>query len=375
MECDLFTRQPSVGATTRSHTAPLPSIRRPLGRIRPALPGSLEDSERCGVCCKEDFWLIHDGFEAMDRRGTGAIRRSDYLWALRAHGTSLEFHKTARRAGLNAYFRGSSEELPLEAFVRRVFLSIGVEDVKLIVRWAALRKARGVLTKPDFKATDEELLEVFGHLDESGSSELSLSELVRSDILERDEVYRLIPSGQRSSSLNFDEFCRVFRSLIAKKYVDPDRTAPADEALARERLRETAVDLRKRFQRCARRSLPRRSTRVVHQPVGPMPLGLPSPVRRRALRRGTTALPAAAAAAAARTRDESKERQAPLFPCTLQVSASPRVQQCPGIAAFEPCGRKGQLSISCVSEDSVCRSETTLAWRTHAACVSTICAF
>lgn len=278
------------------------------------MPRSPEDFERCGVCSKEDFWLIQDGYIAMDRRGTGAVRRADYLWALREHGTSLDFHKTVRRAGLNAYFRGSSEELLLEAFVRRVFPSIGAEDLKLIVRWAALRKARGVLTKPDFRATDEELLEVFGYLDADASSTLSLSELVRADILDRDEVYGAFPCAERSAFLTFDEFCRIFRKLIVQKYINPDRPAPTDEAQARERLCEAAADLRKRFHLCARRTLSRKSVRMVHQPAGPVPSGPSSLNRRRALRRGTSCLPAAASAAAARTRDESKERQAALLP-------------------------------------------------------------
>lgn len=369
-----FLRQPSLGVAARSQTAHPPSARRPIGRSRPALTGSLEDSERCGVCSKEDFWLINDAFDAMDRRGAGAIRRADYVWALSAHGTSLDFHKTVRKAGLHAYFRGSSEELTFEAFVKRVFPSIAADDVKLIVRWATLRKARGVLTKPEFEATSEELMEVFGYLDEDSSGTLSLSELVRADILERKEIYGAFPSAHQSVPLTFDEFCLMFRNLIVQKYVNPDRPAPTEEALARERLCEAATNLKKRFRCCTRQTQSRRSSRAVHPSAGPAPLGPISQARRRALRSGTISLPdAASAAAAVRTRDESNDRHA--TPSPREADILPKLQHHQGIAGPGLCGRKVQHSTICLSQDALCGPERAPTWRTLAVCAATVCAF
>lgn len=371
-------RQQSREDAARSRTAPPMRCasrrgRRPLGRIRPLLAGSPEPVERCSLCTKEDYWVIHDAFESMDRRGIGAIRRMDYVWALGAHGTCLEFRKTLRRAGLNAYFHGSSEELPLEAFIRRIFPNIVAEDLKLFGRWAHFRKARCILTTPDFKATDEEFLEVFSHLDEDDTAAIPVNELVRANILERDDIHEALPPSRAQGPLTPDEFCKFFRDVIVRKYTcdsRPDRPDMSDEDIAQDSLREAAASFQQYFHRCARVAVSekfghvvKRSKQPAQPPAGTAPTG--SPVARRALRMSTE--PVAALS--------NDSHLLPRAPASRESGALPQLgsarQGYPTSSAGAR-NRRHHRSNSTRSTQAVsCGAERAPAWRAQAV----VCAF
>lgn len=178
-----------------------------------------DDTERCGVCQKDDFWTLFDTFQAMDKRRAGAIRRTDFRDALLELGCSVEFQRLANRAKLANYFKETAQDLAFEELVRRVFPTASASDMTRMLRWADLRKARNMLTRGDVAANLHDVFNLL--LDES--SIVSPAELLRAQILPRAQVLALLPAHAVTMPLSFKQFCTLIRHWHADAEVDKEQ--------------------------------------------------------------------------------------------------------------------------------------------------------
>eukprot|EP00928_Gymnodinium_smaydae_P029008 TRINITY_DN21971_c0_g1_i1.p1 TRINITY_DN21971_c0_g1~~TRINITY_DN21971_c0_g1_i1.p1 ORF type:complete len:461 (-),score=90.60 TRINITY_DN21971_c0_g1_i1:129-1511(-) len=201
----------AAGATPSAPSAPC-APRRPF-RL------ATLDVERCGCCTKEDFWILYDAFETMDRRHLGSISRADFHWALRVHGAMADFTKACHRSRLPAYFHDTSQALSFEAFVGRAYPSATDGDMARMRNWTDLRVARGLLRSSSFRATEGELRQVFALLDEDSSGALSVKELVRAQIFSKEDIDALLPPSWMGAQLEFQEFA----ALAVEKFADLGR--------------------------------------------------------------------------------------------------------------------------------------------------------
>jgi len=199
------------------------------------------ENERCSCCTKEEFWTLFDVFACMDRRQQGeglyckyrmqtsvpcwrqqgAIRRGDFVWALGAHGSSVEFQKVVRRSRLFAYFKSTAQDISFGEFVNRIFPNPNAMekemDAQKMLRWVSLRKARNLLTSREFKGSCEELTQVFNLLQVDCSSTISANELLRADILSHAEVLAILPlSGE--VQMSFDDFQDIVTPVLLSKF-------------------------------------------------------------------------------------------------------------------------------------------------------------
>lgn len=167
-----------------------------------------DDSERCSCCTKDDFWSFFDIFQAMDRRGTGAVQRADFGWALAELGAKLEFQRTAHKARISAYFTETARDLSSEEFIRRCFPSASPGDLSRMQRWAELRKARNRLASGNFEVSETSLREVYSLL-EDDEHNVSAADLMRARIVTREEVLMSMPGQRVASPLSFESFCEL----------------------------------------------------------------------------------------------------------------------------------------------------------------------
>lgn len=185
-----------------------------------------DENERCSCCSKETCWAAYDVFYAMDIRGVDAVQRVDWVWALGALGTGVEFSRTMRKANLSAYFHATAKDLYLEEFIQRMFPCLTPADSLSMWRWVNFRKAWHILRYPDFRASAEDLQKIFGHLTVVGEAQVPVSALVRSHILTDTELRGvLFENRQDCSSVNFEEFLALFQTVFTEKYAKPDLDA------------------------------------------------------------------------------------------------------------------------------------------------------
>lgn len=212
----------SSNSFASASTAQTPRLRvTPVATLRSQI-SFREDADRCACCLKDDFWLLTDAFDAMDRRGVGAICRADFAWALTAAActSGVELFRAARKAGLTAHFRKTTEELSLDAFIRRAFPTAADHEVEKMHHWVQLRRAKRLLTASDFEATETCMAKVFALLDEGACGSVAASELVGARLLSRSEVFQLgLPAR-----VEFMEFCVA----LLPKYCTSDEAAAED---------------------------------------------------------------------------------------------------------------------------------------------------
>jgi hypothetical protein len=80
-----------------------------------------------------------------------------------------------------------------------------------------MRKAQRILTSDDFRAQEEQLQEVFALLEEErGCGSVHLVDLIRAQILSKEEILDLVPESQ-GPEINFEEFCRLMRPSLELK--------------------------------------------------------------------------------------------------------------------------------------------------------------
>mmetsp|Transcript_32944 Transcript_32944/g.60556 ORF Transcript_32944/g.60556 Transcript_32944/m.60556 type:complete len:413 (+) Transcript_32944:139-1377(+) len=195
--------------------------------------------ERCSCCTKQEFWTWYDVFAAMDRRGVGAVQRTDFVWALSGLGASIDFQKTCRRAALPSYFHDTAKDLSMEEFMRHLLPSVTALDLEQMRRWADLRKALKRLTRPDLrkslscrvengsaealkrlqeKGAAEEMHDVFKLLCRPGSDQLPAGVLVQADILTLEELDHVLPRDLNGTDLSFEEFSIHIQPVLVEKY-------------------------------------------------------------------------------------------------------------------------------------------------------------
>mmetsp|Transcript_34645 Transcript_34645/g.97188 ORF Transcript_34645/g.97188 Transcript_34645/m.97188 type:complete len:351 (+) Transcript_34645:96-1148(+) len=193
----------------------------PQSGLRSSLRCNSGDVERCDCCSKEDFWSLFDVFESMDRRGCGTICRADFVWALSALGASSEYQRAVRRTKLAAHFRATVHEVSLEDFIRLAFPCISAHDVARMQRWAALRRARNVLSRSaDARPDEEDLHAAFALLAcGPGGQAVPAGDLVRAGIITRQEAMgdaRLDAGG----TLGFEDFHWAVRAILVARRAD-----------------------------------------------------------------------------------------------------------------------------------------------------------
>jgi len=181
-----------------------------------------EESERCSCCNKGEFWVVFDIFCAMDRCQDGAVRRGDFVWALSAHGASVEFQRVIRRARLSAYFKHTSREISFEEFSQRIFPNTSPSDAQKMQRWTCMRIAQRILRGGNFTAQKEAMWEVFMLLEEEcGCGSVPLSDLVRAQMLSKAEILDIVPETQ-GPHISFEEFCELLCPSLVRKYASED---------------------------------------------------------------------------------------------------------------------------------------------------------
>jgi len=157
--------------------------------------------------------MLFDAFDSMDREGSGAITRSNFFWALGALGTSMEFQKLVNKARLSQHFYKTVQELPLDAFIRRICPSATDQDISSMLSWAKVRKAHNLAHKPGFKAKEAELRHIFSLMDPSSTGQVPIHELVQAKILTQQDI-RPLYSDRSTWMVSFEDFA----GLMLERY-------------------------------------------------------------------------------------------------------------------------------------------------------------
>jgi len=219
MSYSVFGEKDIAAPTTPANGSERPCHARLRRRALTAFLNIKEETERCSCCNKAEYWVCFDIFCAMDRSQDGAVRRGDFVWALSAHGASLEFQRVVRRARLSAYFKSTAREISFEEFSQRIFPNASPTDIQKMQRWTCMRKAQKILTSETFMSQKEDMREVFTLLEEeSGCGSVLLSDLVRAQIFTKAEILDIVPETQ-GPHISFEEFCDILCPSLARKYV------------------------------------------------------------------------------------------------------------------------------------------------------------
>jgi len=193
----------SSGASALAHSSP--------SATQPARPKMARDpSERCSRCTMEAVWAACDVFWEFDVSHTGRITRPAYIQQLGQTPTVMRL-RMLRRARLEARFRDSAQPVTLDEFLRLLWPAAQEKDFKLMRRWAQLREALSVMQSENFRGQDHELNTVFAHLDARAEGRIPAQELVRAQILPREQLQRLTKTMDLKHFLIDKE---TFRSLI-----------------------------------------------------------------------------------------------------------------------------------------------------------------
>lgn len=180
----------------------------------------------------------------MDKRGCGAVQRSDFYEATTEHVT-LEMRRTITRADLHARFRTSSAALTFDELLNRMWPTATDADRKMMTQWTKLYGASQLLQKESFQGTHHDLKQIFDLLDMDGSQTLSMSEMVRARILTKEEARDLLKNwskefgggnddlethlaNRKKSSFNtdkslcFSDFCLLMQKPLTEKYASKE---------------------------------------------------------------------------------------------------------------------------------------------------------
>lgn len=143
------------------------------------------------------------------------------MWALSAHGTSVEFQRAVRRARLSAYFKATARELSLEEFVRRIFPNASAADDSKMKRWVSWRKARRLLIETTFSAAEEELNQLFGFLQADCNGDISITDLISAQLLSQEEVLAVLPASC-GSLLRYEQYKKSVEPILVAKYASEE---------------------------------------------------------------------------------------------------------------------------------------------------------
>lgn len=187
----------------------------------------VDEIDRCSCCSIKVFWVAYDVFHVMDRRGAGAVQRKDFTWALRSQGAFLDFQRILRKAGLQLYFRGTAQELYLVDFLYRVFPCLIPADLECMLGWVNLRRAWHFVQALEFRASKDELQDLFGLMSGGGHARVPIAFLHQARIFTEVETRAVLEDADARSTLSLEEFVVMFQPALAKKYGIPD-SEPVD---------------------------------------------------------------------------------------------------------------------------------------------------
>lgn len=187
----------------------------------------------------------------MDLLNTGVVRRKDFMWALKAMGSNLEFLKASHKARLSEYFHKTAEDLSVDGFIRLAFPVATEEERLQLRRWADLRKAYLLLTRHAFKAQDHEIQKVFDALRREKDVDcLNLEDLILAGILTQEELDKVEPFDGYPKPLTCTKFKKLFKHVLDLKYARRENS-PEWRKLARRKFQAIASEFREFRQRAA----------------------------------------------------------------------------------------------------------------------------
>lgn len=196
----------------------LPPRRRAM--TRPPVPTQRSFGERCNTATQASVQTACQVFWSFDASDTGVITRDEYLLRLSDPPTADRL-RFLRRANMEARFRQSANPVSLEDFLWMIWPSAPESDMRLILRWAHLHKARSAVLRPNFRGTELELRTVWELLggDPRGEA-LEVSALVRSQILTAAEARRLICGADpNNTKINMETYRNTFHQYLKSLYV------------------------------------------------------------------------------------------------------------------------------------------------------------
>lgn len=219
--------------------------------------------ECCSCCSKQTFWSFFDVSETMDRRASGSVRRSDFLWALSALGTSIPFQRAVRKSGLLTHFHSTAGDLTLEGFLRLALPNLTSADWELMRGWAGTRRAQNLLSmsRHEFSGRRSQMRQIFEILrnplnlkSEPGLEEgaeiteasqevqepaprpeprVDAEQVARAGILSSAEVLAILGSRSWGGSgtrkfLKFEEFFALFQPAFVERFCSkpPEAESP-----------------------------------------------------------------------------------------------------------------------------------------------------
>eukprot|EP00931_Biecheleriopsis_adriatica_P057937 TRINITY_DN3441_c0_g1_i1.p1 TRINITY_DN3441_c0_g1~~TRINITY_DN3441_c0_g1_i1.p1 ORF type:complete len:662 (-),score=104.22 TRINITY_DN3441_c0_g1_i1:173-2158(-) len=232
--------EPPSKKAARPYTKDQPRHRSSRSSSIESMRGCFREGQRWS---KETFISLFDGFDAMDILNTGNVRRKDFMWALKALGSNLDFLKASHKARLSEYFHKTAEDLSVDGFIRLAFPVATAEECLQLRRWADLRKAYLFVTRRDFKAQDHELQKLFDLLRKSEDVDsLNLEDLTLAEVLTQEELDRVEPFDGYPKPLTFAKFRKLFRHVLDLKYARRD-DSPEWRKIARKKFQAVAAKL------------------------------------------------------------------------------------------------------------------------------------
>lgn len=177
--------------------------------------------ERCSVCSKDDLWQVFDVFWTLDKHKQFKLTRRHVFASLR-DCVSQKQVEVLRRSRLTERFRQSSQDVPLDEFLRMMWPDVKEEDLAKMTRWCQLRAAQTAIQgRCHGEVPDSVLREIFDLLDLNGDQRVSVEELYWGEILTAEQVSRLMEvAGQQ-----YDEWeakTIACAALFGKKMDDLD---------------------------------------------------------------------------------------------------------------------------------------------------------
>jgi Ca2+-binding EF-hand superfamily protein len=166
----------------------------------------------------ELLWSYCDVFARMDQQCGGAVRRVDFIAAMREKGTDLEFQKVARKLDLAGRFRTNAKDMSLHEFVCLTLPRVPKEELTRAYRWVDLWKARHAIRTCGLGDDINEFRSLFHVLEEDGKGTVSVNDLVRAQIFTHDEVLSAVQPGRGVDEMGFEDFCQTIGPEIHKKY-------------------------------------------------------------------------------------------------------------------------------------------------------------
>lgn len=185
----------------------------------PCAPAILCPEECCSVCTKKEVWKVFDIFKSMDRRKTQKVSRQDFFETMKGAEITVDQMRTVRRSCLIQRFRETASEMSLEELLYLIWPKTTQDDLTKMKRWTQMREAQTILRDQNFRGDHADLKRIYNFLDENGDGNLSVRELIRANILKREEIFEIMGSDSMETTMTFPEFCNSVQPHFKQHYV------------------------------------------------------------------------------------------------------------------------------------------------------------